>query len=159
MLVEREGGTAIRPAAPGDEGGWRALWGAYCDFYEVAIPPEVTDSLWLRIMDASSAVKALVAERKAETGHGRLVGLANYVLHPFTWGTSLACYLEDLFVAEGARSQGVGTALIEALIAQAARNGWPRVYWHTHELNEAARSVYEKITPRDPFVRYVVKLK
>ncbi|HZV20891.1 MAG TPA: GNAT family N-acetyltransferase, partial [Hyphomicrobiales bacterium] len=69
----------------------------------------------------------------------------------------LICYLEDLFVAEYARGHGAGTALIDTLIRLAGQNGWPRVYWHTHEDNKAARSLYEKFAPVDPFVRYVVK--
>jgi len=149
----------VRPAAEADEAGWRRLWRAYCDFYGVTILPEVTDTLWHRILDPKTPVYALVAESGAAGGREpRLIGIANYVLHPYTWGTELICYLEDLFVAEYARERGTGRGLIEALAALAKENNWPRVYWHTHELNEVARSLYERITPRDPFVRYVVKL-
>jgi GNAT superfamily N-acetyltransferase len=149
----------VRPALPADEAGWRQLWHAYCYFYSVSIRPEVTDTLWRRILDPKTPVHALVAESAAaRAGEPRLTGIANYVLHPYTWGTEPICYLEDLFVAEYARERGTGRGLIEALAALAKENNWPRVYWHTHELNEVARSLYERITPRDPFVRYVVKL-
>jgi GNAT superfamily N-acetyltransferase len=149
----------VRPAAPADEAGWRQLWRAYCDFYDVSIPPEATDTLWRRILDPGTPVYALVAEIGAAGGtEPRLTGIANYVLHPYTWGTEPICYLEDLFVAEHARERGTGRALIEALVAMAEKNSWRRVYWHTHEENGVARSLYERITPRDPFVRYVVKV-
>ena len=92
-------------------------------------------------------------------GKSQLIGVANYVLHPYTWGTDLICYLEDLFVAEDARGDRRGKALIDALVHMAKVKGWPRVYWHTHEDNEVARSLYDQITPVDPFVRYVVKLR
>jgi GNAT superfamily N-acetyltransferase len=115
----------------------------------------VTGDLWRRILSQETKVYALVAEDRARGG---LIGIANYVLHPFTWGAENICYLEDLFVPEVARCRGVGRALIEGLIALARDKGWPRVYWHTHELNEPARSLYEAITPRDPFVRYVVRV-
>jgi GNAT superfamily N-acetyltransferase len=125
----------------------------------VRVLPEVTDTLWRRILDPQAPVYALVADSgMAGGGEPRLTGMANYVLHPYTWGTELVCYLEDLFVAEDARERGTGRALIEALVAMAKENDWRRVYWHTHEENEVARSLYEKITPRDPFVRYVVKV-
>jgi GNAT superfamily N-acetyltransferase len=150
----------VRHVAAADEAAWRRLWQSYCDFYGVAIPGAVTDTLWLRLMDGGTPIHALVAERAApgEAPAG-LVGFANFVLHPYTWGVELICYLEDLFVEEDARGVGVGTALIGALVQQAKENGWPRVYWHTHQLNEVARSVYGKITPPDPFVRYVVRVK
>src|ERR1700759_2666176 len=105
-------------------------------------------------MDERTPGHALVAETSVH-GHGRpqLLGFANYVLHPFTWGIDLICYLEDLFVREDARGAGVGRALIEELVRLAEENGWPRVYWHTHEQNDVARSLYERIVPTDPFVR------
>ena len=73
-----------------------------------------------------------------------------------TWGTEFICYLEDLFVAEDARGIGAGRALINELIRFSHENGWSRLYWHAHEINEA-RKLYDSITPVDPFVRYVVK--
>jgi GNAT superfamily N-acetyltransferase len=149
----------VRPALPADEAGWRQLWRAYCDFYGVSIQLGVTDMLWHRILDPGTPVHALVAESGRTGGREpQLIGIANYVLHPYTWGTELICYLEDLFVAEHARERGIGRALIETLAAMAEENNWRRVYWHTHEENRVARSLYERITPRDSFVRYVVKV-
>ncbi len=148
----------VRPARATDEAGWRRLWQGYCDFFQVTISPDITASLWRRIMDYRTPIHALVAER--HLGHGRteLIGFANYVLHPYTWGTELICYLEDLFVAEHARGIGAGRALINELIRFSHENGWSRLYWHTHEINEA-RKLYDSITPVDPFVRYVVKIR
>ncbi len=150
----------VRPASAADEVGWRQLWHAYCVFYSVRIPTEITDTLWRRIVDPEVPIYAMVAETAgAPHGEASLVGFANYVLHLYTWGTDPICYLEDLFVSEHARGSGVGSAIIKDLIALAKKKGWPRLYWHTHELNEVARSVYDKFTPVDPFVRYVVKAR
>lgn len=150
----------VRPVNAADETGWRRLWRAYCDFYAITVEQSVTGELWRRIMDGQSPVNAVAAETVADAGgQSKLIGFGNYVLHPYTWGTEPICYLEDLFVEDRARGAGVGTALIEALLQMARDNGWPRVYWHTHELNHTARSLYEKFTPADPFVRYVVRLR
>jgi GNAT superfamily N-acetyltransferase len=149
----------VRPARAADEAEWRRLWQCYCDFYAVTVSRDVTAALWRRILDEGSQIHALVAETDEGLRFGpRLVGFANYVLHPYTWGTEPICYLEDLFVTEDARGKGAGTALIEALIQLSREKGWPRLYWHTHRDNEVARSLYETFSPVDPFVRYTVKL-
>lgn len=145
--------VTIRPILPGDEAVWRALWAGYCRFYEVELAPAVTDHTWRRLMDAASPVKALVAEHPTRG----VIGMANYILHENTWEASPVCYLEDLFVDPQERAVGVGEALIDALVAMMQAEGWSRLYWLTKENNYRARGLYDKYTPRDPFVRYVVK--
>jgi GNAT superfamily N-acetyltransferase len=153
-------GFLVREATASDEAQWRRLWRCYCDFYGVTVEPKVTAELWRRIMDESSPIHALLAEPGADAlGRRHAVGFANYVLHPYTWGTEPICYLEDLFVEEGARGVSVGSALLQALIGLCKENGWPRLYWNTHQDNQVARSLYDKFAPVDPFVRYVVRLR
>jgi GNAT superfamily N-acetyltransferase len=153
-------GFVVREAISSDEAQWRRLWRSYCDFYGVKVDPEITAVLWRRIVDESSPIYALVAEMGADAaGRPNLVGLANYVLHPYTWGIEPICYLEDLFVEESARGLSVGSAFIQALIKLCKEKGWPRLYWNTHQDNQVARSLYNKFAPVDPFVRYVVRLR
>jgi hypothetical protein len=49
---------------------------------------------------------------------------------------------------------GVGRALIEAVYAEADRDGCPNVYWMTQEFNETARRLYDRIATLTPFVKY-----
>src|SRR4051812_40036648 len=98
----------IRAALPADEPAWRELWRGYCRFYNAQLSDEVTDRTWKRILDPDSAIMCVVAEVE-----GRVVGFANCVVHENTWETQAICYLEDLFVAPGARKRGVGAALLE----------------------------------------------
>ena len=149
----------VRPAQAGDEAGWRRLWKGYCDFYDVTIAPDVTDALWLRIRDGRAGIHAVIAESIPRRKEPHLIGFGNYILHPYTWGDGVMCYLEDLFVAEHARRAGVGRGIIQTLIQMGYDNGWARVYWHTHETNAVARSLYDKMTPADSFVRYVIHLR
>lgn len=143
----------IRDIAAADEPAWRALWDAYCRFYKTDVPEAVTANTWTMILDPASPVRALVAE-----SGGAVVGFATYVIHPYTWSTRQACYLEDLFVDEARRGEGLGRALIQALIDRAGAEGWGRVYWMTQEDNAAARRLYDRFTPRDAFVRYLVAI-
>jgi GNAT superfamily N-acetyltransferase len=145
----------IRPATAADEAAWRGLWDGYCRFYEVSISHEITAHTWRRILDASSPVHAIVAQDEA----GTVVGMANYIIHENTWEALPVCYLEDLYVDPALRAGGVGQQLIDWLVAQMALQGWSRLYWLTKENNYRARGLYDKYTPRDPFVRYVVKAK
>jgi GNAT superfamily N-acetyltransferase len=62
--------------------------------------------------------------------------------------------LQDLFTAEGARGQGVGRALIEAVYERARSAGSQRVYWQTHETNATAMLLYDKVAERSGFLVY-----
>ena len=71
----------------------------------------------------------LVAEKD-----GQLLGLVHYLFHRSTSMIEQNCYLQDLFVSEGARGLGAGAALIDAVRAAARPAGASRVYWLTQEL-------------------------
>ena len=64
------------------------------------------------------------------------------------------CYLQDLFVAQGARNLGLGRALILAVEERARAAGASRVYWLTHETNTDARALYDKLAERPGFIQY-----
>ena len=145
--------VTIRKIEAHDEAAWRKCWAGYCTFYEVALPQTTTDYTWRRIMDATSPVHAIIAE---DATHG-VIGICNYIIHDNTWENKPVCYLEDLFVDPALRAAGTGAAMIEWLKNEMTRAGWSRVYWNTKENNYRARGLYDKFTPRDPFVRYVIK--
>ena len=146
----------IRPIQAKDEAAWRALWQGYCRFYEVSLDAKIEDYTWQRIVDATSPVKAFVAE-DLSASPPELVGICNYILHENTWELSPVCYLEDLFVKPTCRAKGVGQAMIDWLVVKMKEQGWSRIYWNTKENNYRARGLYDKYNPRDAFVRYVIK--
>ena len=74
--------------------------------------------------------------------------------HRSTWSATWYCYLEDLFVDPATRKQGVGRALIEATYAEADKRGCTRTYWTTQEFNYRARSLYDRVASKSPFIRY-----
>jgi GNAT superfamily N-acetyltransferase len=144
----------IRSALPSDEPAWRRMWRGYVDFYSAAVPDEITDRTWKRILDPDSAVMCVVAEVD-----GQVYGFANCVVHENTWESQPICYLEDLYVEPGARGRGLGRALIEWLRNAMRAEGWARLYWHTREGNERARRLYDRFAEADDFVRYVIRQK
>jgi GNAT superfamily N-acetyltransferase len=143
----------IRKIEPSDELRWRELWDAYTRFYEREPDEAVTRHTWARIMDAACPVHAIVAARE----DGRVIGIANYLVHENTSTLTPVCYLEDLFVDPAERAAGVGGMLIDWLVAEMKAQGWSRLYWHTKENNYRARGLYDKYTPHSGFVRYALK--
>jgi GNAT superfamily N-acetyltransferase len=104
---------------------------------------------WARFFDAYEPVHAMVAEQDSQ-----LLGLVHYLYHRSTTLLGPTCYLQDLFTAEGARGQGVGRALIEAVYERARSAGSQRVYWQTHETNATAMLLYDKVAERSGFLVY-----
>jgi GNAT superfamily N-acetyltransferase len=76
------------------------------------------------------------------------------LFHRSTWATGWYCYLEDLFVDPARRKAGAGRALIEAVYALADARGCPRTYWMTQASNATARSLYDQVASKAPFVQY-----
>lgn len=139
----------VRPLEPGDRPAWQPLWEAYLRFYRAELGPEVTEAAFARLSERRDGMAGMLAW----SGAGA-VGLAHVVVHPSTWGVAPSTYLEDLFVAPGARGTGAARALIDAVYAGADAAGAPHVYWHTQEYNAHARSLYDVVGRRTSFVVY-----
>ena len=139
----------IRPVRPNDWPRWTPLWKGYQAFYNIDLLPEVNTLTWARFFDGLEPMHAMVAEEGEA-----LIGLVHYLFHRSTWMAGPTCYLQDLFAAEEARGRGVGGALIAEVYRRAAEAGAARVYWHTHETNATARSLYDKIATRSGFIQY-----
>jgi GNAT superfamily N-acetyltransferase len=143
----------IRPVMRDDYESWLPLWDGYNAFYgrsgATALPREITRTTWERFFDMHEPVHALVAD-----SGGVLLGLAHYLFHRSTIAVAPSCYMQDLFTSDQARGRGVGRALIEGVYEQARRAGLPRVYWLTHETNQTAMQLYDKVAERSGFVVY-----
>lgn len=140
----------VRRLKESDRGQWAALWTAYLEFYETSLPDAVYDTTFARMLDATShEFRCFVAEQD-----GRLVGLTHYLFHAHAWKVEPVCYLQDLYADPSVRGTGIGRALIEAVYKAADDAGAPNVYWLTQEFNHTARTLYDRIGTKTPFIRY-----
>lgn len=79
---------------------------------------------------------------------GRLLGLAFVsTLFPAAHCTP-ALFVKDIFVSAGARSRGVGRALMRAVARLAVARGCSRVNWNTARVNAAALAFYARLGAR-----------
>ncbi|WP_397608406.1 GNAT family N-acetyltransferase [Silanimonas sp.] len=142
--------AGVRALCSEDRREWEALWEGYLAFYGSALAPSTTEATWRRLLDPSAPMFG----RVAVAADGALLGFALALPHAGSWTVEPQCYLEDLFVAPGARGAGVGRALMEDLLARCRAEGWTRLYWHTQAGNAVARRLYEGYARPDDMLRY-----
>jgi GNAT superfamily N-acetyltransferase len=143
-------GTRIRSIKKEDFDQWLPLWERYNVFYKREVSLEITQETWRRFFDPQEPVFALVAEEK-----DKVIGFVHYLFHRHTAKISYSCYLQDLFTLESERGKGVGRSLIEAVSKKAQEAGTGRIYWLTHETNQNARKLYDKVATNTGFIVYL----
>ncbi|MDB5654765.1 MAG: GCN5-related N-acetyltransferase [Tardiphaga sp.] len=139
----------IRPVGVHERADWEPLWQGYLTFYKATLPQTATDTAWARFHDPKEPMFLLGAYVD-----GKLTGIVQYLYHRSTWTPGDYCYLQDLFVSDGARGLGLGRKLIEAVYAAAKTAGCSRVHWLTQNDNATARMLYDKIADNSGFMQY-----
>jgi GNAT superfamily N-acetyltransferase len=84
---------------------------------------------------------ALVAADEA----GALSGYAVVYRTPFTYDLRPNLMLKELYVDANARGQGIGHALMEAVIALGRSSGCARLKWDVLTTNAAAKTFYRQL--------------
>lgn len=79
----------------------------------------------------------------AQTGDGRIIGMALYYFRYSTWkGKRL--YMEDIIVTESMRGQGIGKRLFDVIVQEARASGSTGLMWQVLDWNTSAVSFYRK---------------
>ncbi len=149
-------GYSIRPVGPEDLDELLRLMRAYCDFYEVS--PADDDLLAISralIQDPEHEGVQLIAR----SPDGAAIGFATVY---WSWSTTTACrigVMNDLFVVEATRGQGLAEQLIEACRARCRRRGARQLTWQTAPDNLRAQAVYDRVgATREQWVDYSLSL-
>jgi GNAT superfamily N-acetyltransferase len=122
----------VRVAQPADAPRVAELMAAFRDHIDRDVP---------RDADIRATVDALLRDPNTEfllAGEG--VCQLRYRLS--VWTATEDCWLEDLYVSDGARGTGVGRALIEAAFERARARGCARVQLDVDFANTRAIEVY-----------------
>ncbi|HEX9659824.1 MAG TPA: GNAT family N-acetyltransferase [Rhodothermales bacterium] len=85
---------------------------------------------------------ALVAE---DVEHGDLVGMAVTYLIPYTYTGRPVLVVKELFIAEQARSLGIGAGLMAEVARLALELNCMAVRWQVAPWNERGRRFYERL--------------
>ena len=85
------------------------------------------------------ALQAVLAEAEST-----LIGFATVFAIPYAYAAKPSLELEMLYVTEPWRAQGVGRALIDAVLAHARAGGYERVEWNVLADNSRAQTFYER---------------
>lgn len=139
----------IRPIEVADHTFWDELYQDYATFYGVEQTADMRDRVWRWLTDPTHEVQGIVA-----VVDDIVIGFAH--IRPFARPLAAATglFLDDLFVSPDARGSGAAPALIDAIQAQADRDGHSVVRWITATDNARARGLYDKVATATPWVTY-----
>jgi len=74
----------------------------------------------------------------------KIVGYATYFFSYFTW-TGKSLYMDDLYVTEAWRGAGIGTILLNKVIAFARASGCHKLRWQVSDWNAPAIGLYKSL--------------
>lgn len=143
----------VRTVTVQDKAAWHELYLGYLKFYESEPIESSTELVWQRLTKENPEIQGLVAELD-----GVVVGFTHFHYQLSTWTHTFHCYLEDLYVSEEARGQGVAPALVAEVKKLAIEHRCSELFWITKESNQVARRLYDKVAKISDFVRYEILL-
>ena len=128
----------IRPLERKDFDQWRPLWQENC-LHQIS--DEVTAETWRRLTNPKEHVHGIgVFNEKL-----KLCGFLHYILHHTTGFKEPACYMQDLYIAQDKRRQGLAKRLIWELHDKGKQEKWARIYWFAENENIAAQNLYKTL--------------
>jgi GNAT superfamily N-acetyltransferase len=146
----------IEPVTADDYDELVPMIGDYQRFYEVEeVDEERNRSFFARFIAPSEDGLLLGAWRD-----GELAGYACLYWHFTSLAAAESVLMNDLFVAEGARGEGIGRALIEAAADVARERGARHLEWSTAPDNERAQRLYDSTgAERSTWIEYELRLE
>lgn len=118
----------------------------------------ITAEVLIKLMSEENGLHAVIAEQD-----GVPAGMMTwYVYKIATFSGRRVFYIEDVFIDESKRGEGIGSALFADAKRLAAEIGCARLEWKCLDWNKSAQSFYEKIGGNlsdDGWLTYTINLK
>jgi len=148
-------GIEIAPLAAEELDELLPMIADYQRFYRAERIDEERNRAFFRRFVAPSEAGMLLAARR----DGELLGFACLYWTFSSTDAAEIVLMNDLYVAEQSRGEGVGRALIEAAAAVGRERGASRLEWATEPDNHAAQRLYDTTgAERDEWVVYELAL-
>ncbi len=133
--------VAIRFARPDDAETIHALITELAVYEKEPNAVEASpDTFREQLAESPPPFECLIAERGGEP-----LGYAIFFHNYSTWRGKRGLYIEDIYVAERFRRQGVGLALLRHLASLAQERGCARMEWSVLDWNQPAIDFYESL--------------
>ena len=127
----------IRKAAPADFEAIFFLIKEFALFQQTADKVSIT-------LEQMHADKNLFQCFVATTSDGKIIGFATFFFAYYSW-SGKALNLDDLYVTQQFRKQGIGKMLLDKVIALAKKEDCKKLRWQVSGWNTNAISFYKKI--------------
>jgi ribosomal protein S18 acetylase RimI-like enzyme len=125
---------AIRKAETGD---FAAIFSLISEFALFIQTPGKVTTTEKQMIEDKELFSCLVAIKD-----GAIVGFASYFLAYYSW-TGKALYLDDLYVRENCRGQGIGNKLFDEVVNIARETKCRKLKWQVSKWNQAAIGFYK----------------
>ncbi|MBL8321580.1 MAG: GNAT family N-acetyltransferase [Acinetobacter sp.] len=131
-------------------GAWFKLWTAYQSFYQTDLSAEVSQNTWSKLINSElTHIYGYAAVVDSE-----VAGIVHVIEHDSCWTVKPYAYLQDLYTHADFRGKGIAGKLIAHVYEQAMQRQCDRVYWLTHQDNETAQRLYDKVARKTGFIQY-----
>lgn len=130
-------GMIIRKATSSD------LSGIYQLVKELAIYEKEEHAVTATLDDYKKAYEDDLFGAHVAEIEGKIIGMTLYYMTFSTWKGNML-YLEDFYVTETFRSEGVGQKLFDSYLNEAKSRGCKMVKWEILDWNEKAIKFYER---------------
>ncbi|MCG9891973.1 MAG: GNAT family N-acetyltransferase [Thermosynechococcaceae cyanobacterium MS004] len=131
----------LRPAVPTDTVGIFSLIQELAAYEKLTHQVTGTaEALGKHLFEEPTQAEAIVAEIE-----GHLIGFALFFKTYSTFLTQPGLHLEDIYVQEPYRGQGIGTALLQTVAQIAVERRYGRLEWTVLDWNTPAIAFYQKM--------------
>jgi len=129
---------------------WLPLWQENCAH---KIADDITAETWRRLTHPKESVGGL----GVFTPDDKMIGLLHYVVHPTTGFIHHVCYMQDIFITQDHRKQGLAKRLLWELQDLKKTQNWARIYWFAENNNVAAQNLYKTVGIKMDFSLHMIQ--